>query len=76
VIVMEALNRMLSRAMVGGYLSGFWVDLQNAAPLEISRLLANDFLIMCDANGDQILNLGHILLCFEAILGLKVNLWK
>jgi hypothetical protein len=31
---------------------------------------------MCDANRDQILNLGHILVCFEAISGLKVNLWK
>jgi hypothetical protein len=31
---------------------------------------------MCDANNDQIYNLGHILLCFEAILGSKVNLQK
>jgi hypothetical protein len=31
---------------------------------------------MCDANIDQIHNLNHILLCFEAILGLKVNLQK
>jgi hypothetical protein len=38
--------------------------------------LANDTLTMCDANQDQMLNLGHILLCFEAILGLKVNLQK
>jgi hypothetical protein len=51
VIVMEALSRMLSRAMVGGYLSGFQVDTQNATPLEISHLLfADDTLIMCDAD--------------------------
>jgi len=31
---------------------------------------------MCDTNNDQIYNLGHILLCFEAISGLKVNLQK
>lgn len=30
---------------------------------------------MCDAD-DHIYNLGHILICFEASLGLKVNLWK
>jgi hypothetical protein len=31
---------------------------------------------MCDAGQAQILNLGHILLCFEAVLGLKINLQK
>jgi len=37
-------------------------------------LFADDTLIMCDEDFDQILNLDHILLCFEAISGLKVNL--
>jgi hypothetical protein len=73
---MEALSRMLFRAMRGGYLSRFRVDLHNAAPLEISHLLfIDDTLIICDADRDQILNLGHILLCFEAISGPKFNLW-
>jgi len=77
VIVMEVLSRMLSRATIRGYLFGFRVDLQNAAALEISHLLfTEDTIVMCDANRDQILNLGHILVCFEAISGLKVNLWK
>jgi hypothetical protein len=31
---------------------------------------------MCDANVDHIHNLDHILLCFEAISGLKVNFQK
>ena len=31
---------------------------------------------MCNTVGDQIHNLGHILLCFEVISGLKVNLQK
>lgn len=31
---------------------------------------------MCDVDVDQIHNLDHILLCFEAISGLKVNLQK
>lgn len=38
VIVMEALNRMLSRAMVGGYLSEFQGD-PKCYPLEISHLI-------------------------------------
>jgi len=61
----------------GGFLSGFQVDNRNNSPLEISHLLfADETLIMCDADIDQIHNLDHILLCFEAISGLKVNLQK
>jgi hypothetical protein len=75
VLVIDAFSRMLSRAMEGGFLSGFRVDNRNNSPLEISHLLfANDTLIMCDADVDQIHNLDHSLLCFEAISGLKVNL--
>jgi hypothetical protein len=36
----------------------------------------DDTLIMSDADVDQIHNLNHILLWFEAISGLKVNLQK
>jgi hypothetical protein len=39
VIVIEAFSRILSKAMVGDYLSGFRVSIQNAAPLEISYFL-------------------------------------
>jgi len=45
-------------------------------PLEISHLFAVDMLIMCDVDHEQIYILGHILHCFEAISGLKVNLRK
>jgi hypothetical protein len=76
-IVMEALNRMLSKAMFGGYLSGFRVDLQNGAPLEISHLLfADDTLIICNPDQDEIYNLAHIHLCFESISSLKLSLRK
>jgi hypothetical protein len=76
VLVMDASSRMLSRAMEGGFLSSFRVDNLNNS-LEISHLLfTDDTLIMCDADVDQIHNLDHILLCFEAISGLKVNLKK
>jgi len=59
---------MLSRAMVGGFISGFWVNNINISSLEVSHLLfADDTLIMCNANSEHIHNLDHILLCFEAI---------
>lgn len=76
VLIMDAFSRMLSRAMEGSFLSGFRVDNLNNSPLEISHLFADDTLIMCDVDVDQIHNLDHILLCFEAISGLKVNLQK
>lgn len=57
--------------------TSFRVDNFNNSPLEISHLLfADDTLIMCDADVDQIHNLDHILLCFEVISRLKVNLQK
>lgn len=53
--------------MERGFLFGLRVDNLNNSPLEISHLLfADDTLIMCDADMDQIHNLNHILLCFEA----------
>jgi hypothetical protein len=71
---METLSRMLSRAMVGGYLSGFRVANQNVASLEISHLLVvDDTLIICDVDRDHIYDLSHILLCFEAILTLALE---
>ena len=39
-------------------------------------LFANDTLIFCDANIDQILILRMVLIWFEAVSGLKVNLDK
>jgi hypothetical protein len=63
--------------MEGGFLSGFRVYNLNNSHLEFSHMLfVDDTFIICDADVDRIHNLDHILLCFEAILGLKVNLQK
>jgi hypothetical protein len=63
--------------MVGGLLTGFRLDSLNNTPFEIFHLaFADDTLIMCDTDNDQIFNLDHIFLCFEDISGLKVNLQK
>lgn len=49
----------------------------NIGTLNISHLfLANDTLIFCGARHDQIRTLRVLLLCFEAISRLKVNLAK
>jgi hypothetical protein len=77
VVVMEALNKLLMRAEEGHFLRGFEVQGRNNNPLMISNLLfADDTLIFCDADVDQIGYLKCTLLCFEAVSGLRVNLGK
>jgi hypothetical protein len=48
-------------------------DLYQVFGLTIST---DDTVIMCNANSEHIYNMDHILLCFEAISGLKINLQK
>ena len=77
VVVMEALNKLLLRAEEGQFLRGFEVRGRSNTPLMISNLLfADDTLIFCDADLDQIGYLKCTLFCFEAVSGLKVNLGK
>ena len=77
VIVMEALSRMLDRAIDGGFISGFQVGSEEANLPMVSHLLfVNNTLIFCEVDPDQILHLGFLLTWFEAITGLKVNLAK
>ena len=77
VLVMEALGRMLDKAVHEGRLSGFSVGNLEGRSLAVSHLLfADGTLIFCDAVLDQILILRMILIWFEAVLGLKINLGK
>uniref|UniRef100_A0A2N9EMD6 Reverse transcriptase zinc-binding domain-containing protein n=1 Tax=Fagus sylvatica TaxID=28930 RepID=A0A2N9EMD6_FAGSY len=58
VIVMEALSRLLDRAVREGLCSGFTVGKSDKTSLMVSHLLfADDTLIFCDADSDQISNL-------------------
>uniref|UniRef100_A0A2N9F8F9 Reverse transcriptase zinc-binding domain-containing protein n=1 Tax=Fagus sylvatica TaxID=28930 RepID=A0A2N9F8F9_FAGSY len=77
VIVMEALSRLIDKAIGAGMLSGFSVGGVDSFPLEISHLqFAEDTLIFCEADSDQPFHLRSILVWFEATLGLWVNLGK
>ncbi|KAF5449652.1 hypothetical protein F2P56_030075, partial [Juglans regia] len=62
---MEALSKMLQATVSGGFLSGFQVG--NSS---------DDTLLFCEANRSQVQTLRALLLCFEAVSGLKVNLDK
>ncbi|XP_028090062.1 uncharacterized protein LOC114290376 [Camellia sinensis] len=76
ILVMEALNRLISKAVQGDLLSGFVMG-ERSASLVVSHLFyADDKLIFCDAEATQIGHLRCILPCFEAVSGLWVNLSK
>ena len=77
VLVMEALGRMLDKAVHEGRMSGFSVGNLGGRSKAVSHLLfVDDTLIFCEADLDQILILRMILIWFEAVSGLKINLGK
>lgn len=53
-----------------------WVRLILVWSLISHLLFADKTLIFCEANFDQIQAIRSLLLCFEAVLGLKMNLAK
>ena len=77
VLVMKAPGRMLDKAVHVGCMLGFNVGNLEGRSMAVSHLLfADDTLIFCEADLDQILILCMILIWFEAVLGLKINLGK
>jgi hypothetical protein len=58
VLIMEAMSRMMDKAIIGSLLSGFTVGTEESSTLQVSHLLfADDTLIFCAAEPNQILNL-------------------
>jgi exonuclease III len=77
VLVMEALSRMVNATVEQGLISGFSVGGRVFSDLVVSHsLFADDTLIFCEACPEQLHYVRLILLCFEAVSGLKVNLGK
>jgi hypothetical protein len=75
VAVMEVVIRILSITVDNGLLSGFSVGSRNHLEMIVLHLLfVDDTLIFCEANCEQLSNLQCFLLCFETVLGLKINL--
>ena len=71
VLVMEAIGKMLDKAVHEGRLLGFSVGASSGRSLMVSHLLfADDTLIFCDANIDQMLILRMLLIWFEAMSSL------
>ncbi|KAF5474331.1 hypothetical protein F2P56_006240 [Juglans regia] len=77
VIVMEALSRILSAVVSHGFMDGFSVDDPQRSLILVSHLLfADETLIFCDAEQDQLRAMKVLLFCFEAASGLRVNFDK
>lgn len=77
VIVMEALSRMFSASVGGGFFLGFSEGDINHGIINISHVFfAHDTLLFCEVDQGHIQSLRAILLCFEVVSGLKVNLSK
>ena len=74
---MEAVSKMMDKAVTEGQLSGFSVGTFTGDHLQVSHLLfVDDTLVMCDVDIDQMLFLRLILSWFEIVSGLKINLDK
>jgi hypothetical protein len=74
---MEAFSKMLGAFISRGLISGFTVGSSELNRVNVSHLLfADNTLVFCGANESQIRHLGALLICFEAVAGLKVNLSK
>jgi len=76
VVVMEALSKMLFVTVDYGRLSGFSMG-SRLPVVNISQLLfTDDNLVFCEANPSHLCYLHVLLICFEAVSGLKVSLAK
>lgn len=67
---------MLERPKECDLLRGVW-DSKNNQKVEMSHLFfPDDTLIFCEAKEEMVQNLGAVLLCFQAVPGLNINLNK
>ena len=73
-LVMEMLSRLLRRTEEGDFLRGFQASRNARGGLHISHLLfADDAILFCDASKENLLYIRMVLIFFEAITGLRVN---
>jgi hypothetical protein len=72
VVFMEALSKMFSELSTGVFSVGSRLLVVNISHL----LFADDTLVLCEANPNHLRYFRVLLVCFEAISGMKVNLAK
>lgn len=76
-MVIEILSKMLKREKGLGWISGFKIEGNGDKKVVVCRYLyVDDTLLLCEAKKEQFLHLRGILLAFEAVTDLKINLSK
>ena len=75
VLGMEVFSLMVEKAVEGGFLTGYNLKGRNGISANVSHLLFA-YEVFCNASKDQMAYLSWIILWFEALSGLKVNLEK
>ena len=77
VLGMEALSCLINKAVRGGFLSGCRLRGRGGNGIQVSHLLfADDTLVFCKDSQDQMAVLSWLLMWFETISGLNINLEK
>ena len=78
VLGMDNLSHLINKAVEGNFLSGFKIGgVREEEELKLSHLLyADDTLLFYKDNPDHLAFFGWILMWFEALSGLKINLDK
>ena len=76
-IMMEVFSRMLRRVEGAGLIRGFNLEGRRDGGERVSHLLfADDTILFCDADVEQVLHIRLLLLSFQPVIGLKVNVHK
>ena len=71
-VIMEVFSKMIKRVEGAGLLRGFRADGSQGGGVCVSHILfADDTIMFCDANEEQILHVRMLLLCFQAVTGLR-----
>ena len=76
-VTMEVFSKMMKRAEGAGLIRGFRADGRRGGGVCVSHLLfADDTILFCNVDEEQILHVRMLLLCFQAVTGLRVNALK
>lgn len=73
IISMESFNNMDKYAKLNGWINGFEVAMDGQNSQEITHHYADDTLIFCDADVEQLRILRNILVLFEGASGLHIK---